>query len=278
MASAEGNQSQARLGICRLVEETSGHETIKFLGTGCLSYFESVSFLHSVGTPKSQKFLVASNQVLTKGYLKAIKNQKSKKAKSCVTIFAEFPGTKDGSLLERKPLSDFYNSLEHDVFELNDIIYICVTKKLQGGVFNKKSLLDRSLHASSKTLPSAFASDQLQCLVYCGETTPAKTCSPTTFSIRTYDLLQFDSFLAADDARYPKYFLRSEEKKRFVKEDEFDESEKPLGAVIVNKDYNLAGFLNFHNKIPTPVLVGIDSAKLDGKICTRFDEVSNPVS
>lgn len=274
MASAEGNQSQARLGICRLVEETSGHETIKFLGTGCLSYFESISFFQSVGTPKSQKFLVASNQVLTKGYLRAIKKQKSKKAKSCVTIFAELPGTKDGSLLERKPLSDFYNSLEHDVFELNDIIYICVTKKLQGGVFNKKSLMDRSLHASSfkeETLSSAFASDQLQCFVYCGETTA------TTFSMRTYDLLQFESFLAADDARYPKYFLRSEEKKRFLKEDEFDTSEKPLGAVIVNKDYNLAGFLNFHNKIPTPVLVGIDSAKLDGKICTRFDEVSNSV-
>lgn len=269
MASAEGNLSQAERGICRLVEETSGCETIKILGPGCLSYFESVSFLQSVGrTPNSQNFLVASNQVLTKDYLKAIEDhdkEKPKKDKSAVAIFAEFPGTKNRSSLERKPLTDFYNSLENDVLELNGIIYICITKKLRR-LFKKSSFLGRSLQASSfKEQTLSLNVDQLQCLVLCGETTHAEV-NVATFSMRAYELLQSDSCLAADDAQLPKYFLRNEERKRFLQEDDFEKSEKPLGAVVLNKNNNLAGFLNFCNKTPAPVLVGIlgtDSAKLD---------------
>ena len=264
MASAENNLSRVELAMCRLVEETTGHETIKFLGPGCLASFENVSFLQSSSTPNTDKFLVASNQVLTKSYLRAIKRQekeKSRKRKPSVKVLAEFPGTKNRRLFERKPLSDLYNSLEDDVFEVNGIIYISLTK-LRSGPIWKDSLLNRSLQAflfNEETISSILASDQLQCLVFRGESTRAERNA--VFDTKAYDLLQSDSVLAGDDGRFPKYFLRSDTKKRFFKEDEFEGGEKPLGAVIVNEDSYLVGFLNVYNKTPVPVLVGIDSGK-----------------
>ena len=78
---------------------------------------------------------------------------------------------------------------------------------------------------------------------------------------RTYDLLQFNSVLADDHTRFPSRFLRDEGKKRYFKEDDFEKDEEPFGAVVLTKDYHLAGFLNFDRKIPTPVWVGIDSGK-----------------
>ena len=135
MASAQSSVSEAELAICRLVEETSGHETFKYLGPGCLASFESVEFLHSFGTPNSNYFLVASNQVLTKSHLCAIEKQdkaRSNGRKPSVKIVAEFPGSKDRGSLERKPLSDLYRSLEDDVFEFNGIIYVALTKLKKG--------------------------------------------------------------------------------------------------------------------------------------------------
>ena len=249
MASAQSSVSEAELAICRLVEETSGHETFKYLGPGCLASFESVEFLHSFGTPNSNYFLVASNQVLTKSHLCAIEKQdkaRSNRRKPSVKIVAEFPGSKDRGSLERKPLSDLYRSLEDDVFEFNGIIYVALTKLKKG------SFLKRSLQVSSI---SELASNQLKCLVFCGERTRERNA---VFSTRVYDLvLQFDSCLACDESRFSNYmyFLRSEEKKRFLKESEFEEGEKPLGAIIVSKDYQLAGFLNFFKNHPAPVLV-----------------------
>ena len=295
MASSESSLSQVELAMCRLVEETTGHDTIKFLGPGCLSSFASLSFFQSTtsGTPNfteawrslsfrtnSDKFLVASNQVLTKSYLRAIENrekEKSKKHKTSVKVLAEFPGTKDRRSLERKPLSELYNSLEHDVFEVNGIIYISLTK-LPSGLLRKSSLLNRTLQAiafNEETVSSILASDQLQCLVFRGEST--RTARNAVFDTRAYDLLQFDSVLAGDDEKFPKYFLRSDTSTRFFKEDEFEEGEKPLGAVVVTKDSYLAGFLNFCNKNPVPVLIGIDSGKRFFKpivACTNLIAVS----
>ena len=278
MASGKNNPSQVKLAICRLVEETAGHEKIKYLGPGCLSSFESVLFLQSTsGTPNSDKFLVASNQVLTKKYLKAFEEKdKSKKRKPSVKIFAEFPGTKDRRSLERIPLSELYNSLERDVFEVNGIIYISVKIKLWGGLLWKNSLLNRGLQAfifDEESVSSILASDQLQCLVFRGEST--RTGRNAVFETGAYDLLQLDSVLAGDDGRFPKYFLRSDTNKRFFKEDEFEEGEKPLGAVIVNKDIShLAGFLNVRDdKSLVPVLVGIDLGKRFFKpifACTNY--------
>jgi len=256
MASAQSSVSQA---ICRLVEETSGHEKIKFLGPGCLASFPNVQFLHSVGTPKSNSFLVASNQVLTKSHLRAIENQdkeKSKRRKPSVKIVAEFLGTKEK--LERKPLDDLYRSFNHDVFELDGIIYVALTKL--EGLFSKSSLLSRTLEASSFVQGRVSSSDQLQCLVFCGERTREEKSA--VFFTKGYDLLEFDSVLARDDSQFPQYFLRSEEKKRYLKENEFEEGEKPLGAIIVTKDHHrLAGFLHFIDKTPAPVLVGIEPGK-----------------
>jgi len=256
MVSAESKIGGA---MCRLVEETSGHETMKFLGPGCLASFPNVQFLHSVGTPKSNSFLVASNQVLTKSHLRAIKNQdkeKSKRRKPSVKIVAEFLGTKEN--LERRPLGDLYRSFDDDVFELNGVIYVALTK-LEGR-FSKSSLLNRTLEASSFVQARAFSSDQLQCLVFCEERTREETSA--VFSTRAYDLLPFDSVLAADDSRFPSYFLRSEEKKRYLKEDEFEQCEKLLGAVLVSKDrYHVVGFLNFFNKTPAPALFGTETGK-----------------
>ena len=265
MASAESNLSQVELAMCRFVEETTGHETIKFLGPGCLLSFASQHFLQSTsGTPNSDKFLVASNQVLTKSYLRAIeKEDKSNERKPSVKIFAEFPGTKNRKSLERKPLSELYNSLEDDVFEVNGIIYISLIKPRSG--LSKNSLLNRSLQVfifNEETFSSILAADQLRCLVFHGESTRAAR-SPV-FETRAYDLLQFDSILAGDDGTFPKYFLRSDNKS-FFKEDQFEEGEKPLGAVIVSKDSCLAGFLNFVNKNPIPVLFGKVSGDDSGK-------------
>ena len=252
MASAESNLSQVELAMCRLVEAT---ETIKFLGPGCLSRFAS--------TPKSHELLVASNQVLTKSYLRAIENQEkeiSKKRKPSVKIFAEFSGINDGTYrtLQRIPVIDLYHSIEDDVFEVNGIIYISLTS----GLLRKNNLLNRSLQTfifNEESASLILASDHLQCLMFRGESTRVER--NVVFDTRVYDLLQFDSVLAGDDGRIPQYFLRSDTKKPFFKEDEFEEGEKPLGAVIVNKDCCLFGFLNFVNRNPVPLLFGIGSSK-----------------
>ncbi|KAJ7339409.1 hypothetical protein OS493_005804 [Desmophyllum pertusum] len=269
MASSSADssiQSNAVLGIGRLVEETSGHETFKHLGPTCLAKFESTQFLDSMGTPNSNYFLVASNQVLTKDHLKALEKQerekRNKKRESSVKIVAEFPRIKDQRKLERKPLSELYSSLEEDVFELNGIIYVALTKLTLGSWhFGKSSLINRALEAidtENGNGSSVLTSDQLQGLVFCGERTASTRGNRNVceLSTRVYDLLQFDSFLANDESRPPSYFLRNDENKRFFEEREFAKDEKPLGAIILNKDRKLAGVLNFINKHPSPVIVG----------------------
>ena len=264
-SSAVSSISNAVLGIGRLVEETSGHETFKHLGPTCLAKFESTQFLYSVGTPNSNYFLVASNQVLTKDHLAALEKQeqekRNKKREPSVKIVAEFPGIKDQRKLERKPLSELYRSLEEDVFELNGIIYVALTK-LESRRFGKSSLISRALEAidtENGNGSSVLTSDQLQGLVFCGERTASTRVNRNVceLSTRVYDLLQFDSVLVNDESRSPSYFLRNDENKRFFEEGEFAKDEKPLGAIILNKDCKLAGVLNFiNNKHPSPVIVG----------------------
>lgn len=255
MASAESRQSDAELAICRLVEEVSGLDT-RFLGPACLASFESLSFFQSLEfKPRVKKFLVASNLVLTKKQLQAIENRrrnKRKRSEPSFKIVAEFATEGKKRSLERRPLSELYSSLKDDVFEVNGVIYISITE-----LKPKSSLLSRSLQGcclNKETVTSMLSSNQLQCLVFCGV---------KIFGKRPYDLLQFDSVLADDHIRCPSYFLRDEGKKRYLKEDDFGKDEKPFGAVVLSKDYHLAGFLNFDRKIPAPVWVGIDSATAD---------------
>ncbi|KAJ7339412.1 hypothetical protein OS493_005807 [Desmophyllum pertusum] len=213
-SSAVSSISNAVLGIGRLVEETSGHQTFKHLGPTCLAKFESTQFLYSVAHGTTTKLFLGCDSL-------------------------------------------------DDVFELNGIIYVALTKLTLGSWhFGKSSLISRALEAidtekenvSSLTLTS----DQLQCLVFCGERTASTRGNRNVceLSTRVYDLLQFDSVLANDESRFPSYFLRNDEKKRFLEEGDFEGDEKPLGAIIFNKDCKLAGVLNFINKHPSPVIVG----------------------
>ena len=149
-AAAVCNTRVSRLAICRLVEETSGHEMVKYFGPGCLVKYESTQFLHSSGTPKSKYFLVTSNQVLPRDFLESLQKQETKekttkKREPSVRMVAEFPGMKRDERLERKPLNELYSNLEEDVFELDGITYLAVTKpKLQPGL-RKSTLLSRAL-------------------------------------------------------------------------------------------------------------------------------------
>lgn len=260
-AAAVSNTRDSRLAICRLVEETSGHETVRYFGPGCLVKFDSTEFLHSVGTPKSKYFLVASNQVLRRYILETLQKQETKekstkKREPSVRMVAEFPGTKTGKRLERKPLNELYSDLEEDFFELDGITYLAVTEpKLEPsiGLFRKSTLLSRALEGNMSSLMTA---DQLQCVVLCSERTiDRKDKDP--LSAKVYDLLQRDSVLAHDESQCPSYFLRNEEKKRFLGEGEFrDLDGKPLGSIILNRDGKFVGVLNFIKKQPAPAIVG----------------------
>lgn len=260
-AAAVGNTRDSRLAICRLVEETSGHETVRYFGPGCLVKFDSTEFLHSVGTPKSKYFVVASNQVLRRDILETLQKQETKekstkKREPSVRMVAEFPGKKIGESLERKPLNELYSNLEEDVLELDGITYLAVTKpKLQPGLLRKSTLLSRALEGNVSSL---MTSDQLQCVVLCSERTIDRR-DKDPLSAKVYDLLQRDSVLAHDreESQCPSYFLRNEEKRRFLGEDEFRNLDgKPLGSIILNRDGKFVGVLNFIKNQPAPAVVG----------------------
>ena len=272
-AAAVSSTRDAKLAICRLVEETSGHETVRYFGPGCLVKFESTEFLHSVGTPKSNYFLVASYEVLRKDILETLKKQETKqkstkKREPSVRMVAEFPGIKIGGRLERKPLNELYSNLEEDVFELDGITFLAITElKLETATpFKKSSLLRRALEGN---MSSQKTSDQLKCVVLCsGRTIDKRDKNIGHLSAKVYDLLQRDSVLTptTSTSQFPSYFLQNEEKKRFLVEDEFRNLDgKPLGSIILNGDGKFVGVLNFIKKQPAPVLIGkqfkIDTGK-----------------
>lgn len=274
-------RSDAELAICRLVEETKGHETLKYLGPGCLVNFSDNSipeFLHSTrdstGKASSSErapkyYLVASDEVLKKAQLKALE----KSQKRTVKIMAEFGGIKDRKTLERKPLSELYGSLK-DVVESHGMIYVALTK-LKISIFSKSNLLSRALQVAKTEDGSSFtlmSSNELHCilfsLVFSGER--AFTLRENSeLRTREYDLLQFDSVLAREESRFTNYFLRNDEKTRFLKEDEFPEDEIPFRAIIL-KDATFVGVLNFDNGHPSPLLVGDRLETSTGKLCVVF--------
>ena len=260
MAAASVTSSKdARLAICRLVEETSGHEKVRYFGPGCLVKFESVQFLYPEGTPKSNYFLVASNQVLRKDILQTLetKEESTKKQEPYVRMVAEFPGRKIWGRLERKALNELYSTLKEDVFELDGITYLAVTKlKFEPGLFRKSSLLSRALEGNMSSL---MTSDQLQCVVLCSERTIDKRDKDAGQNLleKVYDLLQRDSILAREESQFPSYFLRNEENTRFFREDEFRNLDgKPLGSIILDRDGKFRGVLNFIKNQPAPAIVG----------------------
>ena len=83
--------SDAALAVCRLVEETEGHKTLKYLGPSCLVHFSDTStpkILSSTSSGKpsiseraSRYFLVASAEVLKKTQIEACENNSGRSVK-----------------------------------------------------------------------------------------------------------------------------------------------------------------------------------------------------
>jgi len=198
--------------------------------------------------------------VLRKDILETLEKQETKekstkKREPSVRMVAEFPGMKIWAKLERKPLNELYSNLEEDAFELDGITYLAVPK-LEQGLFRKSSLLSRALEGNMSSL---MTSDQLLCVVLCNERTIDKKDKDVgqNLSAKVYDLLQRDSVLAYDELQCPSYFLRNEENKCFLGEDEFWNSDgQPLGSIILNRDGKFGGVLNFIQNRPAPALVG----------------------
>ena len=250
------------MAICRLVEETREGETLlrrDFLGLGCLAKFESVKFLRSLGKPKSNFFLVASKRaVLTKSHLMAIKKPRKDGKEISVKVVAEFLGMEDSKLLERRDLSDLCRSLKKDVYDLNGVTYVALTNQ-KGSSFLRSRFLE--VYNFSQGSDSSVLRDELQCLVFRKETVSETTQQERTaaFSTQIYDLFHGNRDLATGGVDSPFVgvdFSTSARRRRFLKEDEFEKGDMPLGAVIVTKDGQLAGFLDFYNKHPLPLLFG----------------------
>ena len=213
MASAGISARQPELAMCRLVQETKGHKRSRFLGIACLTVFENMDFLDSVGKPRKAKyFLVWSD--MRKGHLKAFENKKGRKSSD--KVVAEFLGTEDRRC----------GKLNEDVVELNGVTYVALTK-LEGRR-GESSFLSRSLQAFNFVDGSPeSALDELQyCLAISFSGDGTTIASSTGFSTRSFDLLRS----VDDDSRIPTYSLRSEEEKCFLTEGEFEKDVKPFGA------------------------------------------------
>lgn len=265
MAAAKGWSGQAELAICCLVDETrQGKKLLRrdFLGLGCLAKFESVEFLRPLGKPtrsiNSKFFLVANKRaVLTKDHLMAIKKPRKDRKKISVKVVAEFLSMEDGKVLERRDLSELCSSFEKDVYDLNGVTYVALTNQ-KGSSFLRSRCLE--VYNFSEESESSMLWDQLQCLVFSKETVAETTEQerPVAFSTRIYDLFHGDHvFAAGDDSQFGNVNVStSPSRKRFRKEDEFAKGDVPLGAIIATKDCQLAGFLDFYNKHPVPLLFG----------------------
>ena len=256
MAAAKGWSGQAELAICCLVDEThEGKKLLRrhFLGLGCLAKFESVEFLRPLGKPtrsiNSKFFLVANKRaVLTKDHLIAIKKPRKDRKKISVKVVAEFRSMEDSKVLERKDLSELCSSFENDVYDLNGVTYVALTnQKAKGSSFLRSRCLE--VYNFSEGSESSVLWDQLQCLVFSKERVSETTQQerPVAFSTRIYDLFACEKLVNVST---------SPSRKRFRKEDEFEKGDVPLGAIIATKDCQLAGFLDFYNKHPVPLLFG----------------------
>ena len=264
MAAAKGWFGQAELAICCLVDETrQGRKLLRRepLGLGCLAKFESVEFLRPLGKPtksiNSKFFLVANKRaVLTKDHLMAIKKPRKDRKKICYKVVAEFLSMEDSKVLERKDLSELCRSLEKDVYDLNGVTYVALTN--EEGSFLRSRCLE--VYNFSEGSDSSVLWDQLQCLVFSKDTVAESTQQerPVAFSTRIYDLFLCDDvFAAGNDSQFGDVDVSTTtSRRRFRKEDEFAKGDVPLGAIIATKDCQLAGFLDFYNKHPVPLLFG----------------------
>lgn len=265
MAAAKDRLGQAELAICCLVAETrQGKELLRreLLGLGCLAKFESVEFFRSLGKPtrsiNSKFFLVANKRaVLTKDHLMAIKKPRKDRKNISVTVVAEFLSMDDSKVLERKDLSELCSSFEKDVYDLNGVTYVALTNQ-RGSSFLRSRCLE--VYNFSEGSESSVLWDQFQCLVFSKETVSETTQQemPVAFSTRIYNLFYCDHvFAAGDDSQLNNLNVStSASRRRFLKEDEFAKGDVPLGAIIATKGCQLAGFLDFYNKHPVPLLFG----------------------
>ena len=272
MASAlEVCWSDAALAVCRLVEETKGHKTLKYLGPSCLVHFSDTStpkILSSTSSGKtsiseraSRYFLVASAEVLKKAQIEACENNSGRSVK----IVAEFVRARDGRKLERKTLSpikvggELCRALD-DIVESDGMIFIALTG-LRRSIFNKSNLLSRALEVAEiqgGNSSARMTSNDLRCvlftLVTCGKKAFQLQDNPE-FGTKVFDLLPFDTVLTCENqTRSSRYFLQNDEKKRFLNEDEFPKNDIPFGAIIL-KNVMFAGVLNFDRRQPSPVFV-----------------------
>ena len=274
MASAtEGCWSDAVLAVCRLVEETKGHETLKYLGPSCLVHFPVTSIpkiLSSTSSGKtsiseraSRYFLVASAEVLKKTQIEACENNSGRSVK----IVAEFVQARDGRKLERKTLSpikvggELCRALD-DIVESDGMIFIALPgQKKRQSIFSKSNLLSRALEVAEiqgGNSSAWMATNDLRCLLFtlatCGKKAFQLQGNPE-FGTKVYHLLPFDTVLTCENqARFSRYFLQNDEKKRFLYENEFPKNDIPFGAIIL-KGVMFAGVLNFDRGQPSPVFV-----------------------
>ena len=272
MASAsEMCLSDAALAVCRLVEETKGHKTLKYLGPSCLVHFSVTSTPKILSSPSSGRtsiserassyFLVASAEVLKKNQIEACENNSGRSVK----IVAEFVQTRDGRKLERKTLSpikvggELCRALD-DIVESDGMIFIALTG-LRRSIFSKSNLLSRALEVAEiqgRNSSARMVSNDLRCVLFtlstCGKKAFQLQDNPE-FGTKVYELLPFDSDLTCEnETRTSRYFLQNDEKKRFLNEDEFPKNDIPFGAIIL-KNVMFAGVLNFDSRQPSPVFV-----------------------
>ena len=259
MAAAKGWFAQAEQAVCHLVDETrQGKKLLRrdTLGLGCLAKFESVEFLRLLGKPQNSKFFLVANKraVLTKDHLMAIKKPRKDRKNLSVKVFAEFLSMEDSKVLQRKDLSELCRSFEKDVCDLNGVTYVALTNQ-KGNSFLRSRCLE--------VYNFLEGWDKLQCLVFSKETVAETTQQerPVAFSTRIYDLFHSHHVFAAGgvDSQFGNVDVSTRASKwRFRKEDEFAKGDVPLGTIIVTKDCQLAGFLDFYNKHPVPLLLGSD--------------------
>ena len=278
MASiVKSSQSDYQLAMCRLVQETTEHDSGQILdyfilGLGCLVAKPQFGFPEAAS--KSNCFLVASGDVLTKPHLQAVdsKMKGKKKDKPSVKIVAEFLAMDGTDKYERFSLVEFYDSVDRDICESSGILYIALTKLDRFNPFKRTPLKRRpklqvfDFSEKSFSIRELLDTEQLRCHVFCGDTTKKEDkISCAVMSTRIYDLFAEN---ASESSEGYTYFLTNGAKERYYTEDELKKEEKKCpGGIILNGDCRFVGVLNFRDSHLEPVTVG---SKSETGICNLY--------
>ena len=149
-----------------------------------------------------------------------------------------------------------------DIVESDGMIFIALPgQKKRQSIFSKSNLLSRALEVAEiqgGNSSAWMATNDLRCVLFtlatCGKKAFQLQGNPE-FGTKVYHLLPFDTVLTCENqARFSRYFLQNDEKKRFLNENEFPKNDIPFGAIIL-KGVMFAGVLNFDRGQPSPVFV-----------------------